>query len=369
MKKHDILISALFLILFAGFASAINCGDTIAEDITLTEDLLNCPEDGIIIGANDITLDCDNHLITGSGENHGIYLGYRDRVTIKNCKVQNFNIGIYLLRSSENTVSDNELKSNAYSGISVRQNSDNNIISGNNLINNSFNGIIVVHTSNNNVLSENTANKNGHGISVIYYSYNNTLSRNTLNKNSCGIILDHEAESNVVSENTANNNRHCGILIVSSFSNVLTDNTLNNNGDNNRGEGVYFYRSFSNILSDNVINNNLQGIKLLTFSNNNTFTGNTIKNNNNQGAHINNSQNNLFYANTFRNNNVNAYETTDSVSNIWNLSEQGNCWSDFRENPGFPDYYDISGPGDGIDWWPCGKNNVDVLPVENVELN
>ena len=46
----------------------LECGDTITADTTLDRDLTNCPSNGIIIGADDITLDLNGHTISGDGK-------------------------------------------------------------------------------------------------------------------------------------------------------------------------------------------------------------------------------------------------------------------------------------------------------------
>ena len=38
-----------------------SCGDTITADTTLDSDLVDCPNNGIVIGADDITLDLNGH--------------------------------------------------------------------------------------------------------------------------------------------------------------------------------------------------------------------------------------------------------------------------------------------------------------------
>ncbi len=43
------------------------CGDTITTDVTLHHNLVNCPNNGIIIGADNITLDLNYHTIDGDG--------------------------------------------------------------------------------------------------------------------------------------------------------------------------------------------------------------------------------------------------------------------------------------------------------------
>src|SRR5215217_3471983 len=58
------------LALGAGQASAshVSCGDTITADTTLDGDLVDCPSNGIVIGADDITVDLNGHTIDGDGE-------------------------------------------------------------------------------------------------------------------------------------------------------------------------------------------------------------------------------------------------------------------------------------------------------------
>src|SRR3954464_14538031 len=48
-------------------ASQVSCGETITADTTLEQDLVNCPNHGIVIGADGITLDLNGHLVDGDG--------------------------------------------------------------------------------------------------------------------------------------------------------------------------------------------------------------------------------------------------------------------------------------------------------------
>ena len=48
-------------------ASHVNCGDVITQDTTLDSDLLNCPGDGLVIGADGVTVDLAGHTIDGTG--------------------------------------------------------------------------------------------------------------------------------------------------------------------------------------------------------------------------------------------------------------------------------------------------------------
>src|SRR5436190_5635500 len=48
-------------------ASNVSCGDTITTDTTLHRNLVNCPNNGIVIGADNVTLDLNYHTIDGTG--------------------------------------------------------------------------------------------------------------------------------------------------------------------------------------------------------------------------------------------------------------------------------------------------------------
>src|SRR5436190_19773212 len=48
-------------------AANVGCGDTITTDTTLHKDLINCPNNGILIGADNVTLDLNGHLVDGDG--------------------------------------------------------------------------------------------------------------------------------------------------------------------------------------------------------------------------------------------------------------------------------------------------------------
>jgi len=79
--------------------TSLLCGTVITESIVLEEDL-NCESDGLIIGASDITLDCNGNLISHievTNNHYGIKgIGNFHNVNIINCVVNNFMYGIHI---------------------------------------------------------------------------------------------------------------------------------------------------------------------------------------------------------------------------------------------------------------------------------
>jgi hypothetical protein len=90
------------------------CGDTITTDATLHHNLVNCPNNGIVIGADDVTLDLNYHNIDGDGTpaagcdprrefcDVGVLNDGHDGVTVTNGSLRQFGIGVWGLRASHN---------------------------------------------------------------------------------------------------------------------------------------------------------------------------------------------------------------------------------------------------------------------------
>jgi len=114
-RARKLLLVALFastlaatLALSSGRALAnhVSCGDTITADTTLDSDLVNCPNNGIVIGAGRITLDLAGHQIDGDGApavgcdpeiewcDVGIMNEGHDGVTTRLGEVQEFDLGL-----------------------------------------------------------------------------------------------------------------------------------------------------------------------------------------------------------------------------------------------------------------------------------
>jgi parallel beta-helix repeat protein len=85
--------------------TGLDCGDTITADATLDHDLTDCPSNGILIGADGITLDLGGHTISGDGKpvrrcprrqpcDIGVLNDSHDGVTVRNGSVHGFGVGV-----------------------------------------------------------------------------------------------------------------------------------------------------------------------------------------------------------------------------------------------------------------------------------
>lgn len=70
----------------------IHCGDTIVADLVANTDL-TCPGDGLVVGADDVTLDLGGHTIAGAGAGTGLAVTGHSGVTVRNGTIAGFDTG------------------------------------------------------------------------------------------------------------------------------------------------------------------------------------------------------------------------------------------------------------------------------------
>jgi parallel beta-helix repeat protein len=122
---------------------------------TLTDNIVTA-DDGIIIERNSTIFDGNGYTIQGSSSGNGIDMSQTNYVTVKNTKLQDFNIGIFAPKSNYDTVLGNTIAQNSYLGIYVDGSSDDDIIA-NNIQQNSY-GVWLTTSSNNNIYHNNFVN-------------------------------------------------------------------------------------------------------------------------------------------------------------------------------------------------------------------
>jgi parallel beta-helix repeat protein len=321
------------------------CGDTVMGNYTLPADL-TCTGHGLVVGANNITIDGDNHTIDGDdgSSDYGISnSGGYDNISVIDLNITDFARGIYFYGSvgtETQKIQNINVSSCAY-------------------------GIYLYYLSNYNNLISNTVGSNTSAGIYLYYSSSNTLTSNTVSSNYNGIYLA-ESLSNTFTSNTINSNSNVGVSIQSSSSsNTLTSNTINSNNS----YGVYISSS-SNTLTSNTINSNSYGIYLPSSSSSNTLTSNTINSNAFFGIFLSYSSSNTLTGNIMTGNANNlyvdgAYDNTISTTN----TVQGKPVYYFYNNDGTaeaPLIYDGNVIGDIGMFWCIG---CDYVQVKNATLS
>jgi parallel beta-helix repeat protein len=92
-------------------AAHVGCGATVTQDTTLDSDLVGCPANGVLIAADDVTLDLAGHTIDGAGPFGVVTTGRRSGVTVTGGRVRGFQNQVALVNGGGHVVRDLELSS------------------------------------------------------------------------------------------------------------------------------------------------------------------------------------------------------------------------------------------------------------------
>lgn len=217
MKSIVKLLAILSLALYshAVFAQIdiSSCGTEITSSGTylVTQNLTNTSGSCIsILGATNVTLDCQGYQLTGSGSGNGIWVDYSSiGVVIRNCEIYSFENGMYYTGHG-GVVEYNQLVDNTR-GIRLSHGIDNEVRwnTGND---NSIG--MYIDLSNNNDIYENTFHRSEHGL-YCHRGAGNYFIANQLNLNNArGIWFYATCNNNFIWHNTANLNA-TGIYIES----------------------------------------------------------------------------------------------------------------------------------------------------------
>lgn len=134
-------------------AADLACGTVITADTTLTSDVGPCRGPGLVVGADDVTVDLGGRQVFGTGtvgEGAGILLSQRTGVTVRNGTVRHFDAGVAVVGGSGNTISGILARDNI--GVSEGQASEPSAIYGD--------GIAIL-SSTDNLVEGNTVVHNG----------------------------------------------------------------------------------------------------------------------------------------------------------------------------------------------------------------
>ena len=232
------------------------CGDTITADTRLDGDLVDCPNNGIVIGADDITLDLNGHRIDGDGEEFeqcgarefcdvGIANGGHNGVTVRDGSVREFAVGVFLLRARHNRVLDISSKRNTFFGFLANEAARSAIrdSSGSDNIAPEGDGMGVFGSHGLRIVDNTFRNNPGPGIHV-EDSDDNLIKGHRFSHNSPAILMD--ADHNRVRRNRFDRNE--GGVILSGRRNVVERNRLARDG-----HGIAIEKGRRNLVARNVV--------------------------------------------------------------------------------------------------------------------
>ena len=245
-------------------AAHVSCGQTITQSTTLDSDVGPCPNNGIIVGADGITLNLNGHRVfgtAGSGDGAGILLHNRTGVTVTTGSVTDFDGGVAIAGGGGNTV----VRINAHNNIGASQGHPP-------APSTNWGDGIAVQGSNDNRILFNDVQNNGpySGIGLFTGDTDHPF------------MPPATVEGNLIQGNNVRNNVACrlsglcdndGIRLEPRVgSRCLTGTTEFCQGRGNR------------VIGNTVERNGLDGIAVFTFATNNLVQGNTVNFNGARGA-------------------------------------------------------------------------------------
>jgi len=112
----------------------VSCGQTITKDTKLANDLTNCPANGLIIGADNITLDLNGHTIDGDGDGFDSCAtecdagvddsGRYERIKISGGAIREFVSGVDLVGTKGTRVHQLSTTGLAHGAVDISESSD-----------------------------------------------------------------------------------------------------------------------------------------------------------------------------------------------------------------------------------------------------
>jgi parallel beta-helix repeat protein len=230
-----VLALAAFVVPGSGqaLASNVSCGATITTNTKIDSDLANCPSDGIVIGADNITLDLNGHTVGGDGVPAGSCfeegvcdLGISNStghagVTIKGGAVRGFDIGISV-GGRENRIQGVASANNSTFGLIVGD-STGSRIDHNSSVDDGVSGILMFDSTDSRIDHNAVAGTTGYAMPV-FGSSHNRIEQNVLHGDQHGILLEESSDDNEIRGNRIS--RAGGVEIAHSSANRVEENAL-----------------------------------------------------------------------------------------------------------------------------------------------
>jgi hypothetical protein len=232
-----VTVAASFLTLTppAQARGRVHCGQRIKHSITLHRNLHNCRGDGLVVRANNITVNLNGHTIDGRGRRStaGVRITGYHGVTVTRGVIRQFGKGIWLVRADDDKIVRNVVIGSFDEGIFTNESSERPLIQGNRI---SWSG------TRHHAVDADGIDARGAGVSA--------LANTVRHSNDDGI--DVGGTGSIIGGNNVAISGHDGIDVDSRGSRVQ-NNVSNSNGDDGIGVGRNARDVF---LRNNVTNNN-----------------------------------------------------------------------------------------------------------------
>ena len=220
------------LLVPAAQADQVACGQVLRTSTTITNSLVGCAGDGLVIGASGITVDLNGHTIQGTGLGVGVQNNGHDDVTIRNGALLDFDHGVVLNPGTDhNSVTGLTLARNEWSGIQLNAASSNHVAM-NQLSEAGDVGLRLTNGSSDNAVKGNVVGSGaGDSFVVELGSHRNWFEGNVV-QTSAGQALRVDASSNtMVLANEFAGSSDVGVTMTGAPGSVVQANRIGGGGD------------------------------------------------------------------------------------------------------------------------------------------
>jgi parallel beta-helix repeat protein len=270
-------------------AAQVHCGDRITQDTKLTKDLKNCPNKGLVIAADNVTLDLNGHTIDGNNKlvdqcpaacDLGVWVRGKHGVTIKGGRITQFGFGLFLLNDNRNRVRDVASLRNHFNGLLLVSSKSDRVIESRT----NFNGLdvdypgVALIDSKRLRMRDNTSSHNADLGFFIQGTDRSRFVRNNLNHNpELGAIID--GNQNVIRRNR-------GGMALTGNGNRVKRNLVDARGCSDQcGTGISLESGHDNLIAGNKVRDTpAAGIRLKTFVKSSALADNVVRRNHVDGA-------------------------------------------------------------------------------------
>lgn len=227
-----VAITCIALAPASALAKPVACGDVIMHNVKLQDDLLGCPGNGLVIGADGVRVNLGGHRIESANFNTGTGIdnsGGYDGVRISRGTISGFEVGIRLVDATRNKLIRLEAVFNG-DGVVLSSSDENTVarsaVSGNGSSIHVGVGIVLRDGSDGNrILRDRVEANEAVGVQIIQ-SARTLISRSALNLHNSGGVDTFEAPDTVIRSSHFEGNHTVAISLSASGGSVVTNSEL-----------------------------------------------------------------------------------------------------------------------------------------------
>jgi parallel beta-helix repeat protein len=299
-------LATLFVVAGVGLGVAAcepssDCGRVLTRDTTLRADVVNCPGDGLVVGADGIELRLGGHTVDGAegagsagiriAGHDGVVVSGPGRITgfadgvrvqggtgdrVRDLEATENGVGIHLVdadggRVVGNQVTENEnVQQEPHRGV-LLEDAHGNLLSDNTVVEDDFTGIQLLRSHRNRLVGNAVNHADGTNIQLIESNDNEVVDNDASSSNGEAISLS-ASRRNLLTGNDVGNTASAGIRLRGSFDNRVIGNVAVRNDT----DGIDVNDSTGTLVEGNeVVNSGVRGIHVRTFSG--SSTGNRVR--------------------------------------------------------------------------------------------